>query len=91
AGSIEFNANTSPPTTWVTAQNVNNWHTQVPCNRHNYRTDILFADGHVESPKRNDVIDPANDFWRAKWNNDNDPHDATSTWSIATGFDALEQ
>jgi len=90
AGQIQFSANTSPPTSWTLPQSLG-WHPQVPCNRHNYRTDLLFADGHVENPKRNDVIDPNNDFWRAKWNNDNNPHDATSTWSIATGFDALEQ
>jgi len=93
AGEIQFSANTSPPTTWITSGNQDQFglHPQSPCNRHNYHTDLLFADAHVETPKRNDVIDPGNDFWRAKWNNDNNPHDTDSTWSIATGYSALEQ
>ena len=90
AGQIQFSANTTPPTSWTTGQDPT-WHPQVPCNRHNYRTDILSVDGHVESPKRSDVIDPANDFWRAKWNNDNDPHDADSTWTVPTSYSTLEQ
>jgi prepilin-type N-terminal cleavage/methylation domain-containing protein/prepilin-type processing-associated H-X9-DG protein len=45
-----------------------------PANRHNRRTVLMFADGHAESPHRKDVIDPRNDFWRSRWNNDNDPH-----------------
>ena len=45
-----------------------------PSNRHNRRTTIMFADGHADSPRRRDVIDPANDLWRSRWNNDNDPH-----------------
>src|SRR6478735_3858767 len=50
-------------------------HSQRPSNRHNYHTDLLFADGHVESPKRNDVINPAADWkWRNRWSNDNKPH-----------------
>jgi len=47
---------------------------QWPCSRHNGRTDFLFADGHHEHPLRRDVIDPRNAVWRARWNNDNDPH-----------------
>jgi prepilin-type N-terminal cleavage/methylation domain-containing protein len=49
-------------------------HSQWPSNRHNYRTDLMFADGHAESPRRHDVIDPKNQSWRARWNNDNQPH-----------------
>jgi prepilin-type N-terminal cleavage/methylation domain-containing protein/prepilin-type processing-associated H-X9-DG protein len=45
-----------------------------PSNRHNRRTVLMFADGHAESPRRKEVIDPGNDAWRARWNNDNDPH-----------------
>jgi prepilin-type N-terminal cleavage/methylation domain-containing protein/prepilin-type processing-associated H-X9-DG protein len=47
---------------------------QWPSNRHNNRTDLLFADAHIESALRNDVINPNNTFWRARWNNDNNPH-----------------
>jgi prepilin-type N-terminal cleavage/methylation domain-containing protein/prepilin-type processing-associated H-X9-DG protein len=89
AGQIAFSANTTPPTSWTTTQDPT-WHPQVPCNRHNYKTDILFADGHVESPRRSDVIDPNNNFWRARWNNDNDPH-LNVTWTVPASYSALEQ
>ena len=55
-------------------------HSACPANRHNYRTDILFCDGHVEAPKRKDVRHPANRTWRARWNNDNDPHMEAGYW-----------
>jgi prepilin-type N-terminal cleavage/methylation domain-containing protein/prepilin-type processing-associated H-X9-DG protein len=42
-----------------------------PSNRHNRRTVIMFCDGHAESANRNDVIDPKNDVWHRRWNNDN--------------------
>jgi prepilin-type processing-associated H-X9-DG protein len=45
-----------------------------PSNRHNRKTNLMFCDGHAESAKRKDVIDPANLLWRSKWNNDNQPH-----------------
>jgi hypothetical protein len=64
-GSIKFNANLDPTDSSV----------QRPCNRHNYRIDLLLCDGHVESPKRNEVIDPSpSSSWRPRWNNDNQPH-----------------
>ncbi len=47
---------------------------QWPSSRHGGRTDLLFADGHAEKPMRKDVINPRNEFWRVKWNNDNKPH-----------------
>ena len=47
---------------------------QWPSNRHNRRTDIMFADGHAEKAIRNDVIDSKNGVWRARWNNDHQPH-----------------
>jgi prepilin-type processing-associated H-X9-DG protein len=47
---------------------------QWPSSRHAGRTDLLFADGHHEHPLRKDVINPKNLVWRARWNNDNDPH-----------------
>ena len=49
-------------------------HAQCPSNRHNYRTDLAFCDGHVEEPKRNDVRNPLNNYWRGRWNSDNLPH-----------------
>jgi prepilin-type N-terminal cleavage/methylation domain-containing protein/prepilin-type processing-associated H-X9-DG protein len=89
---ISFNANVDP-TTPPANQNPTQ-HTQCPCNRHNYRTDLLFADGHVESPRRDDVINPDvnNIIWRARWNNDNNPHtEITWTWPWLPGTGPLEQ
>ncbi len=83
AGTVKFNANIH-----IAAQNSPN--PQFPCNRHDFHTDLLFADGHVESPLRNNVIDPANIYWRACWNNDNNPHMEIPNWSIAN-TSALEQ
>jgi prepilin-type N-terminal cleavage/methylation domain-containing protein/prepilin-type processing-associated H-X9-DG protein len=57
---------------------------QLPSNRHNYKTDIAFCDGHVEIAIRNDVINPADgSAWRSRWNNDNKPHDEVS-WTALT-------
>jgi len=44
-------------------------YSQLVSNRHNYRTDILFADGHVEAAKRTLVVGGRAD-WVPKWNND---------------------
>jgi prepilin-type processing-associated H-X9-DG protein len=91
AGSIQYNANTTPLTSWIVANDQDPpWYPQVPCNRHSYRTDIVFADGHVEGPRRNDVIDPNNNIWRARWNNDNDPH-TEETITIPPNEGVLEQ
>lgn len=45
-----------------------------PAKRHNNRCVIMFADGHAEAAIRKDVVDPKNDKWRRRWNNDNEPH-----------------
>ena len=89
AGQIEYAANTTPPTSWTTSQDPQ-WHPQVPCNRHSYHTDLVFADGHVENPWRSDVIDPNNNYWRARWDNDGDPH-LESTWTVPATYGSLEQ
>jgi prepilin-type N-terminal cleavage/methylation domain-containing protein/prepilin-type processing-associated H-X9-DG protein len=54
---------------------------QWPSNRHNRNTVIMFADGHAESVIRKQVIDPANPVWRARWNNDNQPHQEIN-WTV---------
>jgi prepilin-type N-terminal cleavage/methylation domain-containing protein/prepilin-type processing-associated H-X9-DG protein len=55
---------------------------QWPSNRHRRRTDLVFADGHCESPKRHDLIDPSvGNPWRRRWNNDNQLHDEI-TWNV---------
>lgn len=41
-----------------------------PSNRHSRRTNLMFCDGHAESAPRNDVIDPRNETWHRRWNND---------------------
>jgi prepilin-type N-terminal cleavage/methylation domain-containing protein/prepilin-type processing-associated H-X9-DG protein len=82
-----FNANTEPADVRLTTG-----HSACPANRHNYHTDILFCDGHVESPLRNDVRDPNNIYWRARWNNDNDPHTSFGDWqSQPTWINTLDQ
>jgi prepilin-type processing-associated H-X9-DG protein len=47
---------------------------ELPSNRHNFRTVLMFADGHSESARRKDIVDPKNDVWRARWNNDHLAH-----------------
>ncbi len=87
---ISFNANLDPVIDDAGDNLAVNGHDQAPSNRHNYRTDLLFADGHVESPKRNDVINPNDNTWRARWNNNNDASDGPVTWSTSN-TSALEQ
>lgn len=55
-----------------------------PSNRHcSRRTNLMFCDGHAESVKRREAIDPNSDYWRARWNNDNLPHRADlGVWAI---------
>lgn len=60
---------------------------QWPSNRHGGRTDLMFTDGHAESAKRKDVIDPANQMWRARWNTDNDPHTEIN-WTVSAAQEA---
>jgi len=63
-------------------------HSERPSNRHNYRTDLLFTDGHAEGPKRADVINPApNWIWRNRWNNDNLPHNEL-TWLVTPAYNS---
>ena len=55
---------------------------QWPSNRHNKRTVLMFADGHADAPRRRNVIDPAaNNIWRNRWNNDNQPHNEVA-WTV---------
>jgi prepilin-type N-terminal cleavage/methylation domain-containing protein len=54
---------------------------QWPSNRHERRTVLNFADGHSEAALRKMVIDPNNQMWRKRWNNDNEPHNEI-TWTV---------
>jgi prepilin-type N-terminal cleavage/methylation domain-containing protein/prepilin-type processing-associated H-X9-DG protein len=90
AALISFDANLDP--TDNTAG-----HSQWPSNRHAGRIDFLFADGHVETTKRPDAVNPANTFWRRRWNNDNKAHDgvdgdAVHSWTAdPTAAAAVDQ
>ena len=76
AGLISFDANLDPTDNSA-------GHSQWPSNRHNYRIDFLFADGHVDTAKRPDVVDPKNTLWRRRWNNDNLAHDGKDGDAVA--------
>jgi prepilin-type N-terminal cleavage/methylation domain-containing protein len=66
------------------------YHTQRPANRHEFKTALLFTDGHVESPKRNEVIDPTpNNQWRSRWSNDNQPHNEF-TWTVNAAYSSRQ-
>jgi len=55
---------------------------QWPSNRHNRRSNIMCADGHAQTARRRDLIDPKRDnMWRSWWNNDNQPHNEV-TWTV---------
>lgn len=65
--------------------------TQRPSNRHSRNTVLLFGDGHSEPPKRRDVVNPdPNSLWRARWNNDNKPHQELS-WTAEPANSPLDQ
>jgi prepilin-type processing-associated H-X9-DG protein len=76
---INFGANLDPTSSSF-------GHTEWPSNRHNYRINFLFADGHVESVKRPEVVDPMNVAWRRRWNNDGLAHNGTEGAAAASGW-----
>lgn len=82
---IAFNANMDP-----TANS--QAHTEWPSSRHNYRSNLLCADGHVETPRRAEVISPVKDNpWRSRWNNDNLPHNDINWVITAAWANSLDQ
>ena len=76
-GLISFDANLDPTDN-------SGGHSQWPSNRHIYRIDFLFTDGHVETTKRPEVVDPANLKWRRRWNNDNLAHNGSEGNAVAS-------
>ncbi len=72
-GLISFNAN-------MDVTDTSAGHSQCPSNRHCYATDLAFCDGHVEGVKRNFVRNPNDNYWRSRWNSDNQPH-LEITWT----------
>jgi len=65
-GSFDGNMDPKNPSEW-------------PSNRHNRRSNLMFCDGHAESARRKDVINPNNDFWHRRWNNNNE---RSGTWAV---------
>ena len=80
-GRVRFDANLDPV-------DRSDSHSQWPSNRHNYRTDIVFADGHVEAARRRDIINPNSTDWRARWNNDDQPH-LEVKWVVNAAAEAI--
>jgi prepilin-type N-terminal cleavage/methylation domain-containing protein/prepilin-type processing-associated H-X9-DG protein len=80
-----WEANLDPTDTEDTSSS--GWSGQLPANRHNYKTDVAFCDGHVEIAVRNDMVNPAESApWRHRWNNDNQPHNEVTWPPLAPGF-----
>lgn len=64
---------------------------QWPSNRHRRRTNLEFADGHIETPIRKQVIDPASkNPWRNRWNNDNQAH-VDLSWTVDPALEAVRE
>jgi prepilin-type N-terminal cleavage/methylation domain-containing protein len=57
---------------------------QWPSSRHNGSTTLMFADGLAERAKRASVVDPANDYWVRRWNNDNKNYTTVYPYDPAT-------
>ncbi len=51
-----------------------------PSSRHGGRTVLMFCDGHAEAAKRGMVVDPNNDTWHRRWNNNGER--SPNTWTI---------
>ena len=51
-----------------------------PSSRHEGRTTLMFCDGHAEKAWRRDVVNPANDIWQRRWNNDGHS-DGPTAWT----------
>ena len=57
---------------------------QWPSSRHAGNTSFMFCDGHAERVKRSKAVDPANDVWVRRWNNDNLNHAAQYPYPSTT-------
>jgi prepilin-type N-terminal cleavage/methylation domain-containing protein len=90
-GTIAYNGNMDPTPGGAQGSSIQQ-HTQLPSNRHNKQTDLLFGDAHVEHSVRNDVVNGNDPTWRARWNNDNNPHLEIAAWTwVGANLDLLEQ
>jgi prepilin-type N-terminal cleavage/methylation domain-containing protein/prepilin-type processing-associated H-X9-DG protein len=68
-GSFDGNVDPKNPSEW-------------PSNRHDRRTNLMFCDGHADSARRADVINPRSEMSRRRWNNDNQPHFEFGYWTV---------
>jgi len=48
--------------------------TQEPFNRHQGKANMVFCDGHVESPTLKSLFEDTNDTALVRWNRDHLPH-----------------
>ncbi|MBI3850891.1 MAG: type II secretion system protein [Verrucomicrobia bacterium] len=71
-GSFDANIDPTTPSEW-------------PSNRHNRRTVLMFCDGHSEAAFRKEVIDPKNELWHRRWNNDNSN---AGSWTVNAAEEA---
>ncbi len=58
---------------------------QWPAERHRNRCNSMFAEGHAESVWRSEAVNPRGTTWRARWNNDDDPHLVIANWTGDNG------
>ena len=72
SGAYDANIDPTTPSEW-------------PSNRHNRRTVLMFCDGHAEAALRRDVINPKNDRWHRRWNNDNS---LAGSWTVNAAEEA---
>ena len=71
-GSFDGNIDPTTPSEW-------------PSSRHNRRSVVMFCYGHAEAAYRKDIVNPANDGWQRRWNND-----GHSDGSRAWGYDRTQ-
>ena len=62
-----------------------------PSSRHDRRTVLMFCDGHGERAWRKDVVNPANETWHRRWNNDGHFRGATAWPYNAAQANALDK
>jgi prepilin-type N-terminal cleavage/methylation domain-containing protein/prepilin-type processing-associated H-X9-DG protein len=77
-GVFDGNIDPTPPAEW-------------PSSRHDRRCVVMFCDGHAEKAYRRDVVNPANQNWHRRWNNDNHFRGATAWAYNAAQANALDK
>jgi prepilin-type N-terminal cleavage/methylation domain-containing protein/prepilin-type processing-associated H-X9-DG protein len=65
-GNFDANIDPTTPSEW-------------PSSRHNRKSTFMFCDGHAENARRADAINPNNDKWHRRWNNDNS---TAGSWTV---------